>query len=86
MVYDYNKNLELDSLLDLKIEFFKSIPAINCIGRVVRVKKSQPYSMFRIATKFTEIDEQERKMINTTVEAMLRKKTKYFWGGVDQDF
>jgi hypothetical protein len=86
IVYDYNKNLELDSLLDLKIEFFKSIPAINCIGRVVRIKKSQPYSMFRIAAKFTEIDEQERKMINTTVEAMLRKKTKYFWCGTGQDF
>ncbi len=86
IVYDYNKNLELDSLLDLKIEFFKSIPAINCIGRVVRIEKSQPNSMFRIAAKFTEIDEQERKMINTTVEAMLRKKTKYFWCGIGQDF
>jgi hypothetical protein len=42
--------------------------------------------MFRIAAKFTEIDEQERKMINTTVEAMLRKKTKYFWCGIGQDF
>ena len=76
MVYDYNKNLELDSLLDLKIEFFKSIPAINCIGRVVRIEESQLNSMFRIAAKVTEIDEQERKMINTTIEAMLRKERK----------
>ena len=86
IVYDYDNDLELDSLLDLKIEFFKSIPVINCIGRVVRINKSQSYFMFRIAAKFTEIDEQERKMINTTVEAMLRKKTKYFWSGTDQDF
>jgi hypothetical protein len=78
IVYDYNKNLELDSLLDLKIEFFKFIPAINCIGRIVRIEKSQPNSMFCIAAKFTEIDEQERKMINTTVEAMLRKKKNIF--------
>ena len=32
--------------------------------------------MFRIATEFTEIDEQEREMINTTVEAILRKEAK----------
>ncbi len=60
MVYDYHKNLELDSLLDLKIDFFKSIPVINCFGRVVRIEEPQPNSRFRIAAKFIEIDEQER--------------------------
>jgi len=80
MVYTYNKgynkNLELDSLLDLKINFFKSIPSINCIGRVVRIEEPMPMtnSMSRIAAKFTEIDEQEREMINTTVEAILRRE------------
>jgi len=82
MVYafnkDYNKNLELDSLLDLKIDFFKSIPSINCIGRVVRIEEPMPMtnSMFRITAKFTEIDEQAREMINTNVEAILRKEAK----------
>ncbi len=74
MVFDYNKNLELDSLLDLKIDLFKSIPVINCFGRVVRIEEPQPNSRFRIAAEFTEIDEQEREMINTTVEAILRKE------------
>jgi hypothetical protein len=32
--------------------------------------------MSRITAKFTEIDEQEREMINTTVEAILRKEAK----------
>ncbi len=58
MVFDYNKNLELDSLLDLKIDCFKSIPVINCFGRVVRIEKPQPNYRFRIAADFTEIDEQ----------------------------
>jgi hypothetical protein len=74
MVYDYNKNLELDSLLDLKIDFFKSIPVLYCIGRVVRSEKLLTNSRFRIAAKFTGINEQEREMINTTVEAILRKE------------
>jgi hypothetical protein len=80
MVYDYNKNynknLELDSLLDLKIDFFKSIPSINCIGRVVRIEEPMPNSMSRIAAKFTEINEIEREIINTTVEAILKNETK----------
>ncbi|MHC4181730.1 MAG: PilZ domain-containing protein [Planctomycetota bacterium] len=72
----YNENIEIGTLLDLKIGFLKSIPAINCIGRVIRIEESQLNSMSRIATELTEIDEHERKMINTTVEAALRKKAK----------
>ncbi len=72
----YNENIEIGTLLDLKIGFLKSIPTINCIGRVIRIEESQLNSMFRIATELTEIDEHERKMINTTVEAALRKEAK----------
>ncbi len=32
--------------------------------------------MFRIATEFTEINDLDREIINTTVEAILRKETK----------
>ncbi len=78
MVYDYNKdynkNLELDSLLDLKINFFKFMPSINCIGMVIRIEEPMPNTMSSITVKFTEIDEQEREMINTTVENILRKE------------
>ncbi len=74
MVYDYNKNLELDSLLYLKIDLFKSIPVINCIGRVVRSEKHLANSRFRIAAEFIEIDEQEKEMINTTVEKVLEQQ------------
>ncbi len=77
IIFDYyNRNLKIGSLLDLKIDFLKSIPTINCIGRVIRIEESQLNSMFRIATECTEIDEQEREMINTTVEAILRKERK----------
>jgi hypothetical protein len=41
---------------------------------VVRIEEPMPNSMSRIAAKFTEIDEKEKEMINTTVEAILRKQ------------
>ncbi len=71
MLFDYNKNLELDSLLDLKIDVSIVTPTINCVGKIIRIAESIPHSIFGIATEFREIDEQEKAMINTTVEEAL---------------
>ncbi len=71
----YKMNLGFGTLIDLKIDFIKSIPTINCIGRIIRIEKETQYnSMFRIATEFTEIDDKDRKIINITVEAILRNE------------
>ncbi len=66
-----NKDLGIGTLLDLKIDVSKSTPTINCVGEIIRIEQPQPNSMFRIAAEFTEIDEQKKAMINTTVEAVL---------------
>jgi hypothetical protein len=71
MLFYYDKNLELDSLLNLKIDLPASALPINCVGKIIRIEQPQPNSMFRIAAEFTEIDEQEKAMINTTVEKAL---------------
>ena len=85
MLFNYSKNLERDLLLDFKIDISKSIPTINCIGKIIRIEEFQYLltqdvqplnSMFRIATEFTEIDKQERDMINITAEETLRKEAK----------
>jgi hypothetical protein len=46
-------------------------PTINCIGKIIRIDKPQPTSMFCTAIKFTEIGEQEKEAINTAVEEAL---------------
>ncbi len=85
MLFSYYENLGFGSLLDLRIEISKSIPAINCTGRVIRIEEAEPVSlqdgqslnsMFRIATKFTEIDEQEKEILNTLIEKILKKESK----------
>ncbi len=85
MLFHYHKNLEIGSLLDLKIDISESIPAVSCVGRVIRIEKFQYllgqdvqplHSVCGIATKFTEIEEQERKMISITAEKALRKEAK----------
>ncbi len=71
MLFDYNKKLELDSLLNFKIDISKSTPTINCVGKIIRIEELQPISMFRIEIKFTEIGEQEKELINKAVEELL---------------
>ncbi len=71
MLFDYNKNLELDSLLDLKIYVPKAVLIINCIGKIIRIEKLQPTSLFRIEIKFTDIGEQEKELISKAIEEIL---------------
>ena len=66
-----NKDLGIGTPLDLKIDVSKSTPTINCVGEIIRIDKTRHTSMFGIAIKFTEIGEQEKEMINTTVEKAL---------------
>ena len=68
----YKKDLEIGALLDLKIDVPGFILIINCIWKVVRIAKPKSTSMYSIATEFTEISEQEKKIINTTVEEVLK--------------
>ncbi len=69
--FNYNDNLGIDSFLNLKIDLPASALRINCVGKIIRIEQPQPNSMFRIAAEFTEIGEQEKEMINTTVEKAL---------------
>ncbi len=41
MLFNYNNNLEIDSLLDLKIDISKSTPTINCVGKINRIEEFQ---------------------------------------------
>lgn len=63
-LFNYNNNLGIGSLLDLKIDISRSIPTIHCVGKVTRIEEFQPHSILRIAAEFTEIGVQDREMIN----------------------
>lgn len=64
MVFDYNDYLGIDTHLDLKINISKSIPTINCVGKITHIQQLGPDSMFRTVTEFTEISGEEKEMIN----------------------
>ncbi len=77
--FNYKKDLGLDMLLDLKIYVPNAVIVLNCIGKVIRIDKPRHTSMYGIEIKFTEIGEQEKEIINTTVEELLEYKiTQHF--------
>ncbi len=72
----YKMKLGYGSLLELKIDFIKARPAISCVVRVVRIEQAPTNSMFRITTEFDEISNLDRKTINSTVEAIVKREVK----------
>ena len=70
-LFNYKKNLGLDSLLDLKIYVSTSTSVINCVGKITRIEEPKADTMFRIAIEFKEIDEREKEKINTIVREVL---------------
>ncbi len=70
-IFFYNKELEIGTLLYLKIYVLEALLIINCVGKVIRIDKPKSTSMFCITIKFIDIVEQEKEAINTSVEEAL---------------
>jgi hypothetical protein len=70
-LFFYNKDLEIGTLLYLKIYVPKAILIINCVGKIIRIDKPKSTSMLGIAIKFTEIGEKEEELISKSVEGTL---------------
>ena len=75
-LFSYNKNLEIGTLLDLIIDVSKYTPAINCVGRVIRIEQSQTHSTRHFAIEFEDTDEQARGRINKIAEEIIDQKAK----------
>ncbi len=67
----YKEDLGIDTLLELEIDLSKSTPPINCVGKTIRSNTLQPASTFCITTRFTDIGEQGKELINKMSEGMI---------------
>ena len=71
LFFNSSDNIEIGTVLDLKIGFSTSTVPVNCMGIVIRIKKHPHTSIFGIATAFTGIEEHEKEMISRFVNATL---------------
>ncbi len=67
----YIRELEIGSIVELKIHIPKSTSTISCIGKVMRSEKNPKSPLNEIAISFPEIDEQKKEMINNIIEESL---------------
>jgi len=66
-LFYYNRKLNVDQILDIKINFTPSRPAINCLGKVLR-SEGVPAGMFLVAVVFVGMDDLEQEYVNKTIE------------------
>ncbi len=68
-----NRNLEVGTILELKIGFSLSHPSIICVcvGKIIRMRKHMDTSTIGLAIVFTEIDEQAKKAICNVVSEIV---------------
>ncbi len=64
-------DLEIGSLVDLEIFFYKSLPPIDCVGKIIRTKKHPTSPLYEVAISFIKMDEEKREMINKIVNENL---------------
>ncbi len=68
----YNEELKIGSFVDLRLYISMPLFTINCVGKVISIKKQPKSPIFAVAISFTEIDEQDIELINEAVEESLR--------------
>ncbi len=66
--FNSSNNLEVGTILDLKIGFSTYTPPIKCDGVVTRVIKYPDTFIFGIGTAISKIDEHVKEMINRVAE------------------
>ncbi len=71
LFFNSSNNIEIGTVLDLRIGFSTSTVPVKCMGIVTRVKKLPHTSIFGIATSFAEIEEHESEMIDRFVNTTL---------------
>lgn len=67
----YNEDLEVGSLVDLKIFIPESTNTIKCAGQVIRIENNVNPGIYDVVVKFITINEQAKEILNNAVEESL---------------
>ncbi len=72
LFFNSSYNIEIGTVLDIKIGFSTSTAPVMCTAIATRIKNHPHTSIFGIATAFTEIEEHEKEMMDRFVNAHLK--------------
>ncbi len=63
----YKRDLEIGTLIDLKIDIPESMLNVNCVGEATRVEQFKSSSLFYTAIKIIDIGVLEEAIVNASV-------------------
>lgn len=67
VLINYDKEIEIGSLLAFEIKLPRRKTPLNCVGKIVRLEEVPGSPVLFIAAKFTEINKDERKALEKAV-------------------
>ncbi len=73
-LFNYDRELDIDSLIEMKINFPMAPSPINCVGKIVRTEKKAANSIIAIAAMFTDIEDSFKETINKAAENFYAKR------------
>jgi len=69
--YHAFNDLEVDSLVDLRIYLSRNSRPIDCVGKIIRIKKDPISPLDEIAVSFVEMDDLKREKLNKYINNIL---------------
>ena len=73
-LFNYDKRLEIGSLLNLEVKFPPSEKPIRSVVKILRIEEPSKASILHIATVFVEIDKGQKEIINEAAEGFYSRR------------
>jgi len=74
VLFNYNKKVELGTIMDFKINFPMAEKSIPCKGKSIRIEEPFKSHVYHIAAEFIEIDRKDSELVNNAAEDFYSKK------------
>jgi hypothetical protein len=74
VLFNYDKEMQIGSIIDMFINFPQIKTPVNCTGRVMRIDKGSPSSLVKVAANFIDISENDKQEINRAAEEFYSKR------------
>jgi len=74
VLMNLNRSIDVNSLVDLKINFPMADEPIECTGKVVRVEDPSDVPLYRVAVTFTKIKEEDKNTIQEAADVFYGPK------------
>jgi hypothetical protein len=74
VLFNYNKEMQIGSIIDMFINFPHIKTPINCTGRILRIDRGSLSPLVKVAANFIDISEDDKQEINKAAEEFYSKR------------